>query len=130
MQRFLLVTFLTWGLLTSLCTTLTKTRAQNRSDEAQIRELQQKLQEPMPPENQSGARDLLAKQQADAAIALLKLGPDSQLWSLLRHSSDDSRRTYLIHWPGAFGCKSRCHRPALGNRNGCLGATSPDLEFR
>ena len=97
MQRFLLVTFLTWGLLTSLCTTLTKTRAQNRSDEAQIRELQQKLQEPMPPENQSGARDLLAKQQADAAIALLKLGPDSQLWSLLRHSSDDSRRTYLIH---------------------------------
>src|SRR5437660_1385164 len=91
MQRFLLVTFLTWGLLTSLCTTLTKTRAQNRSDEAQIRELQQKLQEPMPPENQSGARDSLAKEQSEAAIALLKLGPDSQLWSLLRHSSDDSR---------------------------------------
>src|SRR2546428_11573807 len=77
--------------------TLTKTGAQNPSDEAQIRQLKQKLQEPMLPENQPAARNSLAKQQAEAAIELLKLGQDGQVWSLLSHSSDDSRRTYLIH---------------------------------
>jgi formylglycine-generating enzyme required for sulfatase activity len=51
----------------------------------------------MPPENQPVARDSLAKQQAEAAIALMKLGQDGQVWSLLRHGSDNSRRTYLIH---------------------------------
>src|SRR5437016_11299630 len=77
--------------------TLTKTGAQNPSDEAQVRQLKHELQLPMPPENQPAARDSLAKQQAEAAIELLKLGQDRQVWSLLTHSSDNSRRTYLIH---------------------------------
>jgi len=77
--------------------TLTKPGAQNPPDEAQIRQLKKKLQEPMPPENQPAARNSLAKQQAEAAIELLKLGQDAGVWPLLTHSSDDSRRTYLIH---------------------------------
>ena len=97
MRRSLLITFATLLMIMLLEATLTKTLAQNPSDETQIRELKQKLQEPMPPENQPAARDSLAKQQAEATIAILKLGQDRPLWTLLRHSSDDSRRTYLIH---------------------------------
>src|SRR5207249_7728401 len=52
--------------------TLTKTGAQNPSDEAQVRQLKHELQLPLPPENQPAARDSLAKQQAEAAIELLK----------------------------------------------------------
>src|SRR6266540_2038100 len=104
MQRFLLIALLTLGLLTSFdSTTVTTTQAQNRTDEAQIRQLRQKLQEAMPAENQPAARDTLARQQAEAAVALLKLGQDGQVWSLLRYSSDPSRRTYLIHSLGRLG---------------------------
>jgi formylglycine-generating enzyme required for sulfatase activity len=77
--------------------------SQHPSQKAQIGKLRQKLREPMPPENQPAARDSLAKQQADAAIALLKLGHDGQVWPLLRHSSDDSRRTYLINGLARLG---------------------------
>lgn len=104
MLRFLLFTLLTWGLLMPFDSmALIKTRVQNRSDEARIRQLKQKLQEPMPAEDQTVARDALAKQQAEAALALLKLGQDGQVWSHLRHSSDPSRRTYLIHGLARLG---------------------------
>jgi hypothetical protein len=55
------------------------------------RQLKQKLQEPVPPENQPAARDSLAKQQAEAAIELLKLGRAGYVWSLLRNSWAASR---------------------------------------
>jgi len=97
MQDFLFVILLTVGLLMHFDGVIPTQAAQNPSQKAQIRKLRQKLREPMPPENQPAARDSLAKQQAEAAIALLKLGQDGQVWSLLRHSTDDSRRTYIIH---------------------------------
>src|SRR5262249_10866661 len=43
------------------------------------------------------SRDLLAKRQANAAVALLGLGQADQVWPLLEHSEDPSLRTYLIH---------------------------------
>src|SRR5437667_1413052 len=97
MQDFLFVILLTVGLLMHFDGVIPTQAAQNPSQKAQIRKLRQKLREPMPPKNQPAARDSLAKQQAEAAIALLKLGQDGQVWSLLRHSSDNSRRTYVIH---------------------------------
>lgn len=62
--------------------------------------LKQELQKEVPAENQLAIRDTLAKQQAEAAVALLRLGRASSVWPLLRHSPNPSRRTYLIH---AFG---------------------------
>ena len=97
-RRLQLIALLNFGIFYAFDSmTLTKTGAQNPSDEAQVRQLKHELQLPMPPENQPAARDSLAKQQAEAAIELLKLVQDGHVWSLLGHSSDDSRRTYVIH---------------------------------
>jgi eukaryotic-like serine/threonine-protein kinase len=49
------------------------------------------------------ARERLAKRQANAAVALLKLNQPDRVWPLLRHSSDPRRRSYLIHRFGPFG---------------------------
>jgi len=70
------------------------TQTQNRTDELQ--QLKRKLQEVMPAENQPEARDTLARQQSEAAVALLKLGQSNYVWPLLYHSSDPSLRTYII----------------------------------
>jgi formylglycine-generating enzyme required for sulfatase activity len=104
MQRFTLITLLTLGLLIH-CDgiTFTITQAQNRTDTAEIKRLKQKLREGMPAENQPAARDALARQQAEAAIELLKLGQGNQVWSLLRHTADPSRRAYLIRGLGPSG---------------------------
>ena len=74
MRYFLFVAWLTLGLLTHGDRIKPIKAAQNPQNKAQIRQLRQKLQEAMPPENQPAARDSLAKQQAEAAIALFKLG--------------------------------------------------------
>jgi serine/threonine protein kinase/formylglycine-generating enzyme required for sulfatase activity len=65
--------------------------------------LLQELSREMPPPEQAAARDALARQQAQAAVALLRLGRDDPAWRSLRHSSDPSRRTYLIHALGRLG---------------------------
>ena len=65
--------------------------------------LKQELQKEVPAENQLAIRDSLAKQQAEAAVALLRLGQANSVWPLLRHSSDPSLRTYLIHALGRVG---------------------------
>lgn len=66
---------------------------------------QGKLAEAVDPESNDQARDALAAQQAQAAIALLQLGQPERLWPLLRHNRDgDPRlRTYLIHRLAALG---------------------------
>ena len=104
MRHFILTALLAWGLLTPFeSAALMKTRAQNRTNKTEIRQLEQTIQEPMPPENQPSARDALAIRQAEAAIALLKLRRDSQVWTLLRYSSDNSRRSYFIHGAARLG---------------------------
>lgn len=42
-------------------------------------------------------KERLAQRQANAAVALLKLGQGEKVWPLLRHSSDPRVRSYLIH---------------------------------
>lgn len=49
------------------------------------------------------ARELLAKRQANAAVALLKLNQPAKLWPLLRHSPDPRLRSQLIHRLGPLG---------------------------
>jgi formylglycine-generating enzyme required for sulfatase activity len=43
------------------------------------------------------AKDRLAKRQANAAMALLRLGRAEKVWPLLQHRPDPRTRSYLIH---------------------------------
>jgi hypothetical protein len=48
-------------------------------------------------------REALAKQQANAAIALLRLDAPHRAVSLMKHGSDSRHRSYLIHRLNPFG---------------------------
>src|SRR5262249_34787674 len=43
-------------------------------------------------------KERLARQQANAAVALLRLGQPDVVWPLLKHSRDPRVRSYLIHY--------------------------------
>ncbi len=43
------------------------------------------------------AKDQLARRQANAAVALLRLGRDRLVWPILQHRPDPRTRSYLIH---------------------------------
>lgn len=43
------------------------------------------------------AKDRMAKRQANAAVALLRLDRESRVWPLLRHRPDPRGRSYLLH---------------------------------
>jgi formylglycine-generating enzyme required for sulfatase activity len=49
------------------------------------------------------AKEQLAKRQAKAAVALLKLKHPDKVWPLLKHSADPRVRSYLIHLLGPLG---------------------------
>jgi formylglycine-generating enzyme required for sulfatase activity len=68
-----------------------------KSQSNELQKLRLELRKPMPAENEVAARDQLAKLQAQAAVQILLLGESATVWSLLRHTPDPSRRTYLIH---------------------------------
>jgi formylglycine-generating enzyme required for sulfatase activity len=65
------------------------------------------LQQAMPPQDHVQARDRPAQRQAQAAVALLRLGQGDAVWPLLRHSPDPSRRTYLLHRLAPLGADPR-----------------------
>src|SRR5207253_4978932 len=44
------------------------------------------------------AKERLAQRQANAAVALLRLGKPEQVWPILKHSPDPRVRSYLIHY--------------------------------
>jgi formylglycine-generating enzyme required for sulfatase activity len=48
-------------------------------------------------------KERLAKRQANAGVALLRLGQAGKVWPLLRHSPDPRVRSYLIHRLGPLG---------------------------
>jgi serine/threonine protein kinase/formylglycine-generating enzyme required for sulfatase activity len=48
-------------------------------------------------------KEELAKRQANAAVALLKMGEPGKVWPLLKHSRDPRVRSYLIHRFGPLG---------------------------
>jgi hypothetical protein len=49
------------------------------------------------------AKERLAKRQANAAVALLRMGRPQRVWPLLKHSPDPRARSYLIHRLRALG---------------------------
>jgi serine/threonine protein kinase/formylglycine-generating enzyme required for sulfatase activity len=50
-------------------------------------------------------KENLAKRQATADVALLRLGRPARVWSLLRHRPDPRARSYLIHRLRPYGSK-------------------------
>ncbi len=48
-------------------------------------------------------RETLAKRQANAAVALLRMNQPAKVWPLLKHSPDPRVRSYLIHRLGPLG---------------------------
>jgi formylglycine-generating enzyme required for sulfatase activity len=59
----------------------------------------------LPPELPSSheRREQLAKRQANAAVALLKMNQPTKVWPLLKHSPDPRVRSYLIHCLSPLG---------------------------
>jgi formylglycine-generating enzyme required for sulfatase activity len=53
------------------------------------------------------AKERLAKRQANAAVALLRLGQESDAWPLLRHRPDPRLCSYLIHRLSPLGADPR-----------------------
>ena len=49
------------------------------------------------------AWDKFYKRQANAAVALIRMGRTEKSWSLLKHSPDPSLRSYLVHRLGPLG---------------------------
>jgi formylglycine-generating enzyme required for sulfatase activity len=49
-------------------------------------------------------KELLAKRQANIAIALLRLGNPDQVWPALKFSPDPRARSDIIHWLSPLGC--------------------------
>jgi formylglycine-generating enzyme required for sulfatase activity len=60
--------------------------------------LEAELVNKLAPEATVDARVRHARRQARAAVALARLGQAADIWPLLRHSSDPSVRSYVVHW--------------------------------
>jgi formylglycine-generating enzyme required for sulfatase activity len=59
----------------------------------------------LPPDASDDARERLAGRQANAAVALLRLGRSEAVWPLLQHDPDPRRRSYLIDRLGPMGVR-------------------------
>ena len=64
-------------------------------------EIDKKLPPDMPSSDER--RDKLAKRQANAAVALLRMNQPAKVWPLLKHGPDPRVRSYLIHRLGPLG---------------------------
>jgi hypothetical protein len=60
----------------------------------------------LPADAKEEAKEKLAKRQANAALALLKLDRPDQAWAVLKHSPNPRARSYLIHRLYPFGVES------------------------
>src|SRR5262249_3559660 len=69
--------------------------------------LTQEVDRKLPPSAKQEAKGRLAKRQANAAVALLRLGQPAKVWPLLKHSPDPRARSYLIHRLGPCGAEAR-----------------------
>src|SRR5262249_33440533 len=59
-------------------------------------------------------RDALAQRQANAAVALLRLGRPERVWPLFRHTTYPDLRTHLVHRTGPLGADVRLLLGRLG----------------
>jgi formylglycine-generating enzyme required for sulfatase activity len=64
-------------------------------------EISKKIPSDLPSSDEK--REKLAKRQANAAVALLRMNQPEKVWSLLKHSPDPRVRSYLIHRLGPLG---------------------------
>ena len=48
-------------------------------------------------------RDRLAKRQARAAVAMVRMGKADDVWTLLRHSADPRLRSFIVNWLNLLG---------------------------
>jgi len=70
-----------------------------------IGEIDQKLPSNLP--SSDVKREKLAKRQANAAVALLKMNQPAKVWPLLKHSPDPRARSYLIHRLSPMGADAK-----------------------
>jgi len=68
-------------------------------------EIDKKLPPNLPSADDS--REKLAKRQANAAVALLRMNRPARVWPLLEHSPDPRVRSYLIHRLSPLGADAR-----------------------
>jgi serine/threonine protein kinase/formylglycine-generating enzyme required for sulfatase activity len=66
-------------------------------DEAITRATQEVAKTP-PADANEDQKEVLAKRQANAAVALLRFGAGEPVWPLLKASRDPRVRSYIIHW--------------------------------
>jgi formylglycine-generating enzyme required for sulfatase activity len=59
--------------------------------------LTEEIDRKLPLSAKDDAKEKLAKRQANAAVALLRMNQLAKVWPLLKHSSDPRARSYLIH---------------------------------
>jgi formylglycine-generating enzyme required for sulfatase activity/class 3 adenylate cyclase len=65
------------------------------------------IERTLPPDAKDDAREELARRQANAAVALLKMNQPAKVWPLLKHSPDPRARSYLIHRFSPLGADPR-----------------------
>jgi formylglycine-generating enzyme required for sulfatase activity/tRNA A-37 threonylcarbamoyl transferase component Bud32 len=68
--------------------------------------LRDEVDRQLPAEAKDEARERLAKRQANAAVALLRLNQPHRVWPLLKHRPDPRTRSYLIHRFGPLGAEA------------------------
>jgi formylglycine-generating enzyme required for sulfatase activity len=61
----------------------------------------------LPPDAKDEAKENLAKRQANAAVALLRMDQAGKVWPLLKQRSDPRVRSYLIHRFGPLGAEAQ-----------------------
>jgi formylglycine-generating enzyme required for sulfatase activity len=66
-----------------------------------------------PPNAEEDVKERVAKRQAKAAVALLRLDQPEKVWPLLKHSPDPRVRSYLIHLVGPAGVAFKVLRQQL-----------------
>src|SRR5262249_44959604 len=65
------------------------------------------------PEAKDDFKERLARRQANAAVALLKMGGPEKVWPLLKHTPDPRVRSYLVHRFGPLGADPQALRQRL-----------------
>jgi serine/threonine protein kinase/formylglycine-generating enzyme required for sulfatase activity len=89
----------------------------------------------LPPDAADDLKVTLAKRQANAAVALLRMGRPEKVWPLLKHTPDPRVRSHLVHRLGPLGadpkalCKRLEEEPDLSIRRALLlslGEFGPD----
>jgi serine/threonine protein kinase/formylglycine-generating enzyme required for sulfatase activity len=64
----------------------------------------------LPPDGPDDLKERLAKRQANAAVALLKMDWPEKVWPLLKHTPDPRLRSYLVHRLGPLGADPQALR--------------------